>query len=211
MRQIQLPQPEKIDTKLMDVLRSRTSARGGNLHIPLTLQELGTLVGLALEKRPDSLHRNYPSGGALYPIETYVISTALESQEPGVFHYNPSAHVLERLWDLPKDFDMSDTGKYPAFLVTSTLIVFTSVWKRSSAKYGNFTYGVALLEVGHMSENLLLVGTALGLNLRPFAGFNDDGIAKLLDLDETQEQPVHAITISKGKSTHTDTAPVSEE
>lgn len=197
MKQIPLPQPQRLNVQLQDALTYRQSATDGDPRIPLTLQECGTLLGSALQKRPDSTSRNYPSGGALYPIETYLISTALESQAPAVFHYNPTDHALERLWSLPPDFDMKTVAKNPASLTLSTLIVFTSVWKRSSAKYGDLAFLHALLEAGHMSENILLVGSALNIKTRPYAGFDDGEISLLLDLDESEEQTVHTITVCK--------------
>lgn len=198
MQRVALPQPAALDITLQEALTNRHSAFDGDPTIPLTLQECGTLLGLALQKRSGALNRNYPSGGALYPIETYVISTALESQTPAVFHYNPTEHALERLWSLPGNFNMKDIAKKPDSLPLSTLIVFTSVWSRSSAKYGDLAFLHALLEAGHMSENILLVGCALGLDMRPYAGFEDDRIAELLDLNEAQEQTIHSITVCKG-------------
>jgi SagB-type dehydrogenase family enzyme len=198
MQKVSLPEPEELSITLPDALKKRHSAVHGNPDIDLTLQECGTLLGLALQKRPGEHYRNYPSGGGLYPIETYVISTALETQDPAVYHYNPTTHTLEKLWNLPQGFDMKSLAKYPEPLPLSTLIVFTSVWARSSAKYGDISYTHGLLEAGHMSENILLVGCALGLNVRPYAGFNDERISELLDLDEEQEQTVLAITVCKG-------------
>ncbi|TSC61500.1 MAG: nitroreductase [Parcubacteria group bacterium Athens0416_74] len=198
MPRIPLPAPAALDTKLSDILKRRRSAGfSGNPDIPTTLQELGTLLGLSLRAR-ENAHRNYPSGGGLYPIETYLISTQIESETPAVFHYNPSIHALEKLWGLPSRFNIKDIAKHPNSLPLSTLIVFTSVWKRSSAKYGDLSYLHALLEAGHMSENLLLVGCALGLDVRPYAGFDDAVVARLLDLDEEEEQAVHSITLCKG-------------
>ena len=78
----------------------------------------------------------------------------------------------------------------------STLIVLTGVWGRSSAKYGDFAYLLALLEAGHMSQNILLVATALNLQTRPMMGFDDDIIPQLLDLDPEEEQPVLSIMLS---------------
>ena len=162
----------------------------------LSISDWGTLLGLALQKHADS-KRNYPSGGALYPIETYVITSALPNSLPAVFHYNPSLHALEKLWDMPADMPIKLLAVGPKEdFVFSTLIVFTAVWKRSSAKYGDFTYTVALLEAGHMSENILLVATALDLKSRPMAGFKDDLIEKLLDLNPEHEQVVHTVTMS---------------
>jgi SagB-type dehydrogenase family enzyme len=78
------------------------------------------------------------------------------------------------------------------------MIVFTSVWNRSSAKYGDLAYQHALLEAGHMSENILLVAGALHIGTRPYAGFDDAILEQLLDLGDG-EQIVHTITVCKSK------------
>lgn len=201
MQAIPLPDPILLETKLASALRNRSSAGStGDPRIPTTLEELGTLLGLALGKHSSDKRRNYPSGGALYPIETYIVSVAIESQKPAVFHYNPTKHALEKMWELPKGFDLKTLAKQPESLPLSTLIVFTSVWKRSSAKYGDLSYQHALLEAGHMSENILLVGCALDLEVRPYAGFDDTLIAQLLDLREEEEQTVHTVTLCKSRA-----------
>jgi SagB-type dehydrogenase family enzyme len=197
MEQFILPEPEMLDMPLVNALLNRRSYRRGSTEGTVTLQDWGTLLGMALKRRADSLSRNYPSGGALYPIETYVASSAFPDLAPTVFHYNPTAHVLEKLWSIPHEVDLKDLAKKPDDLLFSTVVIFTSVWKRSSAKYGDFTYTVALLEAGHMSENILLAATALGLQSRPMAGFDDQKISKLLDLNEENEQPVHTVVLSK--------------
>ncbi len=195
MKRIELPAPQRIETTLIEALRSRESATTGNPGAPFTTETLGTLFGLAFGKHADTHKRHYPSGGALYPIETYFITNAFKDEEPGVFHYNPSLHALERLWGLPADFDMKQLAPKPESLSLSGLIVFTAVWARSSAKYGDLAYQHALIESGHMSQNALLASTALNLNARPYAGFNDTLLARVLDLDETSEQTVHTITL----------------
>ncbi len=202
MQCISLPQPDVLTTTLQEALDSRISGHEGDAGIAISLRELGTLFGSALRKRDGVTNRNYPSGGALYPVESYLISNAVESQSPAVFHYNPSKHALERLWDLPPQFDMKSIARHPEWLSLSGLIVFTGVWKRSSAKYGELSYIHTLLEAGHMSENMLLVGSALRLNVRPYAGFDDAVIAELLDLDEENEQSIHTITLCKDTSIH---------
>lgn len=195
---ITLPEPQRLSTTLVEALEGRRSGREGDVNVPVTRAEVGTMLGLALRRRDAHAEsRNYPSGGALFPIETYLISTAFESQSPGVYHYNPTMHALERLWDLSHDVGMKDLARKPDALDVSMLLVFTSVWQRSSAKYGDLAYLHALLEAGHMSENVLLVGCALGLSVRPYAGFSDAKIIQLLDLNEEEEQPVHTVTICK--------------
>ena len=197
MERIILPSPASLSRSLEDALNERVSTMREGGTEPLSLTDYGTLLGHALKQRPESLHRNYPSGGALYPIETYLIATSFEGASAGVYHYHPSAHALERLWDLPRTFDMTKLVPQPDFLLPSAVLIFTSVWKRSSAKYGDFTYSLSLLEAGHMSENILLVAGALGLESRPMAGFSDQLAAELLDIETELEQSVHSITLSK--------------
>ncbi len=196
MEQIALPAPAPTGLTLDDVLRTRGSRRTSIPGEMLTLAELGTLLGHALGKR-EGKSRNYPSGGRLYPIETYLLSTGIEDNDAGVFHYNPSLHTLERLWSLPRDLDFKTLIPKPVGMHFSAVVVFTAVWKRSSAKYGDLTYSHGLLEAGHMSENVLLVAESLTLNACPMAGFNDALIQTLLDIDPESEQPVHTIALSK--------------
>jgi SagB-type dehydrogenase family enzyme len=195
MEQIKLPVPEKLHATLQEALQKRISYFGGSDTTMLSLETCGALFSLALGKRNGSHHRNYPSGGALYPVETYLISAALEGSAPAVFHYNPSGHSLEKLWDLPRGFDMKELARHPKEQLFSSLIVFTAVWDRSSAKYGDLAYQHSLLEAGHMSQNILLIAAALGLRTRPMAGFEDDLIVSLLDLDPVKEQTVHTIVM----------------
>jgi SagB-type dehydrogenase family enzyme len=209
MPRIVLPEPRTLDTSLADALAGRRSGSPTHPGVPLLLDDVATMLGLALRKKVGTTRRQYPSGGGLYPVETYLISTAIESQTPAAFHYDPTAHALERLWDLPPDFNIKMLGKWPDQLQFSNMIVFTSVWHRSAAKYGDLAYQHALLEAGHMSENVLLVAGALGLSVRPYSGFDDILTMRLLDLDEESEQPVHAIIVSKGA--HRDIPTTEEE
>lgn len=209
MPHIALPEPRTLDMSLNEALASRKSGLPTDIGVPLSLNDVATMLGLALRRNEGTTRRRYPSGGGLYPIETYLISTALESQTPAAFHYDPTAHALERLWELPADFNIKTIGKRPERLQFSNMIVFTSVWHRSAAKYGDLAYQHALLEAGHMSENVLLVAGALGLVVRPYAGFDDILTIRLLDLDEESEQPVHAVVVCKGA--HRDVPTTEEE
>ncbi len=200
MEQLPLPEPAELECSLESALLARHSSVGSANDRPFSLQDFGTIFGLALRRRAGKINRNYPSGGTLFPIETYLFASALEGALPGVFHYNPTTHSLERLWGMPVETHVRNLVKGPESLSLSALIVFTSVWKRSSAKYGDFTYPLALLEAGHMSENILLISAALEFETRPMAGFDDDAVSRLLDLDGENEQPVHSITLCKSTS-----------
>ncbi|HUY62486.1 MAG TPA: SagB/ThcOx family dehydrogenase [Candidatus Paceibacterota bacterium] len=199
MPRIALPAPGALSVPLHQALGERASffeCAGGRA---LTRAELGTLLGNALGMR-DGERRRYPSGGGLFPIETYLIGTVLEGHPPGAFHYQPNAHELEFLWETPAAFASSDLMRTEDAPRAPIVIVFTSVWERSAVKYGDFSYLLGLLEAGHMAQNLLLAATALGFGSRPMAGFDDERIAALLDLDESVEQPIYAVLLCPGEN-----------
>ena len=194
MTHITLPEPEALPVSLYEVLHTRASSSECTSERALSLTELGTLLGNSFGMS-DELRRHYPSGGALYPIETYLVGKVVEECPSGVFHYNPKDHVLEFLWKTPASFAMSDIVRSPDTVLAPQLVIFTSVWNRSSSKYGDLAYSHGLIEVGHMAENLLLMATALSIGARPIAGYDDKTITELLDLDDHVEQPVYSVLL----------------
>jgi len=197
MPRIELPAPSAPVVSLADALLSRASAYASRAAA-LSAEDLGTLFGLALGMRAGRAQRTYPSGGALYPIEAYLVVSKESGIGPGVYHYNPTLHALERLWEVPAHIEAEDLVLRPdERLHASGLVVLTGVWGRSAAKYGDFAYVLALLEAGHISQNLLLTATALGLSTRPLAAFDSPAIETLLDLDPAHEQVVLTILLAK--------------
>jgi len=182
-------------SRLDESLLSRSSAQSGATEGILSLRECGTLFALSVGRRSGSA-RTYPSAGALYPIETYLIGRIEGySDEDSVFHYDPHWHTLEHLWVLsPLSRDDLLKGDTPPH---SHLVVFTSVWGRSAAKYGSVAYNHALIEAGHMGQNTLLVATSLNLKSRPLSGFADEKLAQVLDIDPRHETPIYVITLSR--------------
>ncbi len=194
MEQYKLTPPRPLSMSLGEVLGKRTSKRIANAKL-IEMEVFSDLFGHALMKRTGEgvVSRPYPSGGALFPIETYLIAEGV-NDERSAFHYNPSTHSLERLCVAPNaiseyliDCDWAHAA--PA------MIVMTSVWAHNWNKYSDFGYYLALIEAGHIGQNIVLVATALGLSACPLGGFNDVLIAELLDIDTSQEQVVYAIPV----------------
>ncbi len=194
MEQIPLPTPQVLDMSLVEALQKRDSYNGGTLD-PLSLERYSTLLGHSLAIRPDGKYRNYPSGGSLYPVETYLIGT-IEGMPSAIYHYNPSKHSLEKLWDTPEGFVLKKITRSQETLIFSAALIFTTVWTRSSAKYGDLAYPHILIEAGHMAENVVLTAAAMGIQARPFSGFKDEEIANLFDLKQHSEQMIYSIVLS---------------
>lgn len=192
---VMLPAPEKLAMSLSEAFAQRHSLSSCAAERALTTDEWGTLLGNALAARAGTVSRNYPSGGALFPIETYVIGKVLENSRPGVFHYHPKKHAFEHLWEVPGSFKMGNLLKNPNIPLSPILVVFTAVWERTRAKYGDFAYYLGMLEAGHMAQNILLAATAMHFAARPVGGFDDEAVCTILDLEDGVEQPVYSIAL----------------
>lgn len=124
-------------------------------------------------------HRTAPSAGALYPLEIYAV------QPSGVFHYQPGSSRSEaslsrvREGDRRAELAAAALGQ-DAVSHASLDIVITAVLARTRAKYGDRAERFALLEAGHVAQNVLLEATALGLGSVPVGAFGDDAVARAI-------------------------------
>jgi SagB-type dehydrogenase family enzyme len=70
----------------------------------------------------------------------------------------------------------------------AVMICLTGNFARHERKYGQGGYRMMVAEAGHISENLILAATALGISARPFGGVFDDMLNSLLLPNPTEEQ-----------------------
>ena len=70
----------------------------------------------------------------------------------------------------------------------SAMVCLVGHFPRHECKYGQGGYRMMVAEAGHISQNLVLTATALGLSARPFGGVFDDLLNEDLGLEEEREQ-----------------------
>ena len=204
MPQVTLPEPMPIDTKLLSAIMDRRSFREFSKTQPLSLVELSSVLAYsfaAIDPADEDgmFHHYYPSGGAKYPLECYVVlSRDTDELVAGLYHYNCVAHTLERL--LPDEktrtyIDAALTYEFSKDAPCSFWI--TAVWQRSFTKYNDLGYSHTLIEVGHVSQNVLLLAEALGIGACSLAGFRYEETCEFLDIDGIQEAPLHVIALGR--------------
>lgn len=141
--------------------------------------------------------RTYPSGGARFPVELYLVAFNIDDIEKGLYHYNIKEGKLELLWE--KDLRNKRRELISPYLENpAATIVFTSVISRSEVKYGHKAYPFSFIEAGHMGQNILLTATEIGLGACPVSGFVDKTLIEILDLTEG-EIPIYTICLGKRK------------
>ena len=189
---------------LEEAITTRQTAR--NLKpAPVNLGEVSTLLyyayGETRDNRETGFHRPFratPSGGALYPLELFFYSGQVGDLPPGLYHYNPHENALRALRQENAEAQVDSLLVQPEIAGRASLIVFiTAVFERSTFKYGDRGYRFALLEAGHVAQNINLVSNALGLGCVNLGGYFDRRVDEFLDLDGITHSAIYLIAIGE--------------
>jgi SagB-type dehydrogenase family enzyme len=197
---IALPPSDLPAATLADILARRRSA--GNLGTaPLDLRRIATLLRSSYGvtgrvKGGEQSFRAAPSAGALYPLDIYPVVFAADDLAAGIYHYDPLRDVLEllRLGDTRAALLEALPMKQLAERCPVAFVITATFW-RSRFKYGQRGYRFALLEAGHLAQNVLLAAEALDLGAAPIGGFYDRQLAEFLEIDGVNEGPLYVIPI----------------
>ncbi|MQS37887.1 SagB/ThcOx family dehydrogenase [Streptomyces katsurahamanus] len=166
------------DPPLTTVVEERRSVRSfGSAR--LDADTLGEFLHRALRVR--SLHENrhnaqegpftdrpYPSGGRAFELEFYLSVRDCAGIPPGIHYYAPLEHCLVQVGDAEPGSGMSelfDEARITAGLtdLPAVVITITSRIHRLTWKYSGLAYALTLKHVGAVTQNLYLIGTAMGL------------------------------------------------
>ncbi|MBN2134304.1 MAG: SagB/ThcOx family dehydrogenase [Acidobacteria bacterium] len=197
---IKLPKPEyKSKMTVEEAIAGRRTRRNFSEQ-PLTINELSLLLwsgqGVTEERWK---HRATPSAGALYPLSLYIsIKTGgVQGLDAGLYRYVPEGHYLQVREDKDISASLVDVGYSQTFFAKSPIcIVITSIPKKTTWKYGKRGTQYIHFEVGHVAENIQLLGEALGLSVGLVGAFQDDKVSELLKLREG-EIPLYIIPVGR--------------
>lgn len=196
--QITLPDPKPITNPLSDVLVQRTSCRSFTKKIDT--QTLSTLLYYSIGEKNKTYNdgvgkRMYPSAGARFPLEFYVIIMHKVDDIPtGVYHYDVNSHRLTSLITMTKDeLIAAKISTYEFVNSASLCIICTSILSRSTIKYSERAYRFGLIEAGATCQNFSLLATSLNIGSIIIGGILDDVCENLLDIDGFDESVVYGM------------------
>jgi SagB-type dehydrogenase family enzyme len=168
---------------------------------PVPLASLGNLLGLtwgvrrwvALPKIGKVAIKTSPSGGAMHPIEAYILARNVEGLAAGFYHYSAADHRLELLRrgatsrDITKLLANQEWYGSAAFVAFLTAVFARTRWKYDYAR----AYRAVLIEAGHLCQTFCLTATSIGL--APFCtmAFADSKIEKALGIDGISESALY--------------------
>jgi SagB-type dehydrogenase family enzyme len=195
------PAPECEDVGLTAALRQRRSGRERGKETP----GLGTTIALlragagVIDTGDPGDHgsrRAYPSGGARFPVETYLRMHQVDDAADGLYHYGLVSGELSLLSTSPEDDALfRRTFGFDWIGDAAATVLFSTVLHRSAMKYGERAYRFSLIEAGHLAQNVLLNAAARGLAATPVGGFCDHLGDTYLDFVYTDEHLIYAVVL----------------
>lgn len=195
---VKLPKLPPIDAPLGFALLHRQSAEDFCSE-RLSLSDLAQLlasVGFRSEPLdPVKGRRTYPSAGARYPGEVYLVALDCENVAPGLYHYSPREHELEDLMSADLREACKKITNDLRLERASALLALSLVMGRTSEKYGIRGIRYGLIEIGHMAQNLCLAACSLGVRCLEIGGFIDSEVNRLLDVDIESEAAVLLVAL----------------
>jgi len=112
--------------------------------------------------------------------------------------YAVKDHALELLRADDLRGEIVRYGLMQEFLGQANLVlVFTAFLQRLRWKYQERTYRYALIEAGHLGQNVYLAATSMGMGACAVGAFLDDNLNTILEVDGRNEAAIYLLSVGK--------------
>ena len=141
--------------------------------------------------------RTVPGGGARHPFECYMAVRKAEGLQNGLYHYLPMTHQIEYLGVLENLEGMIGKTLQDQRWAEKASVVFyySCVFYRAEWRYGVQAHPTVLIDSGHVTENLYLAATSIGLGGCAIASVDGPLANRVFGLDGEEETIFYAMPI----------------
>lgn len=157
----------------------------------LTLEQFSQLLWAAYGITEDrGYKRAAASGGACYPMDIYAVvgEDGIKGINAGIYHYEPMGHTVS-LWvdgDLRKEVAQASLGQMWMARPPLSLVI-TAEYVRITRRYGDRGVRYAMIEAGHIGQNIFLQAEALGLGAGIVGAFQDEDVIRAMGIPRSHE------------------------
>jgi SagB-type dehydrogenase family enzyme len=200
---MKLPHPDHAGSLPVEaVIKRRRTVRSFSSQ-PISQNDLSQLVYAAqgITDGP-GFKRAAPSAGALYPLDIYAVvgEKGVEDMGAGVYHYTPSQHRIARVTARDLREPLAKASLHQMWMADSPLcVVITAQYSRNCGKYGDRGVRYAMIEAGHVGQNIFLQAEALGLKAGIVGAFKDTQVIKVLGIPK-QHEPLLIMPVGHQRS-----------
>jgi SagB-type dehydrogenase family enzyme len=174
--------------RFLELAALRRSAVPGDGRHAVTFEELSLVLRAMYGSVSPDGRRSVGSGGALYPLAVHaLLPAAVSPLEAGLWWYDPASEGVQQVSEgppPPSELVLRERIS-DGLLEAGQPVVFVSAdVGRSSARYSNRAYTLALMEAGAAMQNAYLAGAEVGLPVRAIAGLDDNAARTALELPD---------------------------
>ncbi len=189
-----------LDNNLAELFFARKSSRlytGESMSLLQLSFLLWSTQGVKKLRGKYATLRTVPCGGARHEFETYLVVRNVEGLAAGIYHYLPMEHAVEFLGACEAMEDtVSRLVDGQVWAAKANAVFFWSmVAYRAEWRYGIYAHRVALMDVGHVCQNLYLAATALGLGTCGLGSFAHEVCNEVFGLDGSEEYVVYCAPV----------------
>lgn len=183
---------------LIPLLQNRRSLRKYSPE-PISLEHLAFMLWASQGSTGQAgkyLFRTAPSGGALYPVETYISVHSIKGLAAGLYHFDAEHFALDRLTEQDEAEAVALACLDQRFMAQAPVtFLWTGIFRRAMSKYGDRGMRYILLDAGHICQNLLLAAEAIGCGGCPIGAFYDSELNQLLQIDGEEESILYGASV----------------
>ncbi len=178
------------DLSLERALEQRRTVRSFK-DVHLTMQQFSQLLWAAQGiTEHGGFKRAAPSGGTLYPADVYTVigDTCVESLSAGIYHFEPRDYSINLVSGGDKRKDVALASLDQMWMAEApVMFVLTAEYDRTTVKYGDRGTRYALIEIGHIGQNIFLQCQSLGLESGIVGAFNDKDVTRIVGAKKNHE------------------------
>lgn len=190
-----------IDGDFLHIVNSRKSHRVYTQE-RMTLLELSYLLWCtqgvkSVRGKSYATLRTVPCGGARHEFETYMAVQMVDGLEDGLYHYLPMTHQIEFLGtknDL-RGFISESLCEQVWACKANIVFYYSCVFYRAEWRYGIWAHVPILIDSGHITQNLYLAATSIGLGGCAIAAVDPVSANKAFGLDGVEETIFYAMPV----------------
>ena len=191
----------EIDRDFLHIVNSRKSHRVYTDGV-ITLTQLSYLLWCtqgvkSIRGKSYATLRTVPGGGARHPFECYMAIRRVEGLQAGLYHYLPMTHQIEFLGGadgLEGMIGESLSGQRWG-AKASVVFYYSCVFYRAEWRYGVLAHPTVLIDSGHITENLYLAATSIGLGGCAVAAVESETANRAFGLDGVEESIFYAMPV----------------
>ena len=155
-------------------------------------------------------YRSNASAGALYPNEIYLTADDIQGVEKGLYHYGLKDRVLSPLRKGDLRSPVRDAIRYTGRKQLLASFWITGIFFRSAWKYRARAFRYALLDAGHILQNLILALKGFGFVFDVSYDFDDEKAAHLIGIDMRREACLAAVHVCGNQAARQNTGAQTE-